>query len=559
MNPQQTPIPVLDDSDSAVHAEFKKPIEFFGNLIPHWIISNSGGSKVHFEFPTFKGFKDPQTRVTVESEQAMVDAWVMGINGSPPIRAWEIVPSEHGLVVLDLDTHGGDGFATLRELSNRSGIEVAESFYTLSPEHPCFEITSRDGIHLYFKWDGPTLPKGLLGKGIEILQDSVFVAGSKKYPDKPQTRLVGSYGEIPKVPQFLQDLFEFCLNEKESVEPEARSENWIQDFQKNNLGTNDVFEQARRIFPSRIESLFKTDGAYWKNANYHTLSPLRNDQHIGSFSVNEDGRWYDFATQESGDGISLVARWKNLSLLESAKFIIGEKTESHFLSDSEELAQEPQQRRTDLFPLVHISQMRVTKPNWLIDKFIESATLVGLFGESGSYKTFLALSMAMAVASGKDWYGHNTQQGAVLYLIGEGKDGFIRRINAWGKENAVDPKKIPFYSYSTDSVMDNQYSVQKLIDSIRESVSVSLRAIFVDTLARALGDAEENSSRDINRFANLCKRLKKALDALWSSSTTPDTVKPREPEVPLPSKHRWIMSIELIKMPRTALPWYAPR
>jgi hypothetical protein len=42
-------------------------------------------------------------------------------------------------------------------------------------------------------------------------------------------------------------------------------------------------------------------------------SPIREDKTIGSFSINEDtGEWYDFATAEGGDALTLYARIKGI-------------------------------------------------------------------------------------------------------------------------------------------------------------------------------------------------------------------------------------------------------
>lgn len=56
---------------------------------------------------------------------------------------------------------------------------------------------------------------------------------------------------------------------------------------------------------------------------YKALNPRRNDQRIGSFSINlETGRWADFACGEAGgDLISYVAYCKCMTQAEAARWL----------------------------------------------------------------------------------------------------------------------------------------------------------------------------------------------------------------------------------------------
>ena len=62
----------------------------------------------------------------------------------------------------------------------------------------------------------------------------------------------------------------------------------------------DIFALAREaVTRSLIESIFGCDDSRWEGDEYKTLSPLRADRHLGSFSIKENGHWYDFATGEA--------------------------------------------------------------------------------------------------------------------------------------------------------------------------------------------------------------------------------------------------------------------
>lgn len=84
-----------------------------------------------------------------------------------------------------------------------------------------------------------------------------------------------------------------------------------------------IFDQARKaLSTSTIEQLFSSPGAYWENGEYWTLSPLRSDNKVGSFSISEDGRWWDFADSRGGDIIDLLTEADNCSKKEAAEKIV---------------------------------------------------------------------------------------------------------------------------------------------------------------------------------------------------------------------------------------------
>jgi hypothetical protein len=58
-----------------------------------------------------------------------------------------------------------------------------------------------------------------------------------------------------------------------------------------------------------------------RGRRWHALNPLRNDHHIGSFSIDiATGRWADFATGDTGaDVINLYAYLRNIGQGDAAR------------------------------------------------------------------------------------------------------------------------------------------------------------------------------------------------------------------------------------------------
>jgi len=84
---------------------------------------------------------------------------------------------------------------------------------------------------------------------------------------------------------------------------------------------NSIFEHAHQsITRHTIELLFP--GGIWKGKEYFLLSPLRDDARIGSFSINEAGLFFDFASNDCGDFVDLVSRSRNVGKIEAAHLIL---------------------------------------------------------------------------------------------------------------------------------------------------------------------------------------------------------------------------------------------
>jgi hypothetical protein len=164
------------------------------------------------------------------------------------------------------------------------------------------------------------------------------------------------------------------------------------------------------------------------------------------------------------------------------------------------------------FRLLHIGEVvgDIRPPEYLIDGVIETETLGELFGDPGSCKTFVALSMLLCVASGRSWYGHAVKQGPVVYIVGEGRQGIARRLLAWGKYHGMDVSTLPFFISSMPAALTDPASAAEVAATIAEVTEQhgAPVAIAIDTLARNFGPGDENSTKDMGAFiSNLDRYL----------------------------------------------------
>lgn len=155
--------------------------------------------------------------------------------------------------------------------------------------------------------------------------------------------------------------------------------------------------------------------------------------------------------------------------------------------------------------------IKMPPPEWLIDPIMPEGGMVGLYGPPGAGKSFLAIDMAMSVATGRPWQGRPTQKGLVVYISAEGGAGIGKRVLAWLRHNNVEAKdaNIAFLIESLPMTEDSE-GVAILLKRLIEELEQKPALIVVDTLARCF-DGDENQQEDMNRFVAGVDLLRKEL------------------------------------------------
>lgn len=135
--------------------------------------------------------------------------------------------------------------------------------------------------------------------------------------------------------------------------------------------------------------------------------------------------------------------------------------------------------------------------NWLIENFLEKESIGMLFGEPGTYKSFLAMDLAFCVGSGIDWNDKPVVQGDVIYLAGEGFSGIQKRFRALEKKYKRAARNV-FISSKPAELIDRD-SVNEVLDLVKNNTS-NPALIIIDTMHRNFGSGDESSSRDFGIF-----------------------------------------------------------
>jgi hypothetical protein len=139
----------------------------------------------------------------------------------------------------------------------------------------------------------------------------------------------------------------------------------------------------------------------------------------------------------------------------------------------------------------------------VVDNLITVGDKSILGGESQSGKSFLAIHMAMCISTARPFFGNKIlTPGLVIYQAGEGGRGIKKRFRAWRQHFGVPGgKQVPLYILQSKvDIYSPEGDTSKLIEEVKGIsllYGMPVVALFIDTLAKASGVADENSGRDM--------------------------------------------------------------
>lgn len=151
----------------------------------------------------------------------------------------------------------------------------------------------------------------------------------------------------------------------------------------------------------------------------------------------------------------------------------------------------------------------VLSVGYLVKGWLSTSALSVLFGPSNAGKTFVALSIAMHVAAGVEWRGCKVTQGPVLYIAAEGGFGVLNRLAAF-KQVHPEMATAPFTLLPIGVDLHAREDA-KIIAALLRDRRPAL--IVVDTLARSIGEGDENTAKDTAMFVRNCDLMREQTGA----------------------------------------------
>lgn len=163
---------------------------------------------------------------------------------------------------------------------------------------------------------------------------------------------------------------------------------------------------------------------------------------------------------------------------------------------------------------------RPVNNDWILDPLLRRGELAFLYGAPKSGKTFLAVDMLMAVATGGNWCGQRYvghQPLNVVLAIGEGHHGLKGRIESalikWETTTAAIGDKlriVPIVPQLYPDAPNPQKNAERFIEAVMNS-PVRPDLVVIDTYARAILGADENSNKDASLILDTLQVIQESL------------------------------------------------
>lgn len=453
-----------------------------------------------FIFPCVPNDKVPATKEgwhIASNDPAQIQAWRQ-IN---PDFNWAIATGLSNLFVIDVDPAGLDWWEKLLERDPAVKSAVDRAFQVRTP---------RGGLHVYFRGEGPStasrIAEGIDTRGGIKRDDKIVSGGYVLLPGSKTDK--GHYSALPggsinPLPEAISKIVP--TRQKTDTlglakNPEAdkpRNVKWALDLLNNYVtsgrvsvegqgGNNLAFQVACSILDKAISPGMCFD-LLWGHWNPH-CSPPFDEWELETLIRNAA----EYGEDTEGGVKGFQANADAFSNFEGQEF---------------EPPAQPE-RRDRIMPL-HDYADNVQDPTWLIPGLLPAHGIGMLYGESGSFKSFLALDMALSLAFGiPGQWGAPPVKNDVLFFAGEGPVATAKkRWPAWMEHQNIEFRNDHRFFISSEVPLYTDSAAWECVKKDLAELKAKPALIIIDTVSRLITGLDENSAKDASMVTKFMEQL----------------------------------------------------
>ena len=168
-------------------------------------------------------------------------------------------------------------------------------------------------------------------------------------------------------------------------------------------------------------------------------------------------------------------------------------------------------RKHPFYPYDEDEQDTFEPPKMILADFLPAETLVMLYGQPGSYKSFLALDAGLRMASAMPfWDQQEGQRHEVVYVAGEGPRSIARLRRPSWREYYKIAAPIPFHLVKTMPHCAEIDQIDAFIEEIKAR-HLHPSVVVIDTLARFMLGMDENAVKEAQVAVHALERIRDKL------------------------------------------------
>ena len=432
----------------------------------------------------------PQRATTDEQEIRRMWTQHDPVLNTTTTRNYNIGVATQGLLVLDVDNKGDKrGSHTLAELDVMNG--VPDTFTVETPT---------GGLHLYFRpADEVANSAGRIGHGLDVRGMGGYVVGPGSTIDGKAYRvtkdvatqdapfwLESEAGAPPRRDKAARQVVDI-LDMKPAVDRATEMLTKAPVAIEGAGGDHHTFKVACAVKDAGVSELtaLQLMAEHWNPrcappwSDEQLAVKVANAYRYGKRAVGEGSPQADFQPVEQG---------------------------------SAEIPTEGPKQRSKLYWRRYSEIQPRLGETSLVQKLLGEGAMSVVYGQSNTGKTFFAMALAHAIATGQPFAGLKVTQGAVVYVAAEAGVSAENRVAAL--RQACEATDVPFALVPCPvDLLRGDGDTQPLMDLIRavEAELGKVRLVVIDTLSRAIAGGNENDSADMGA-------LVKHLDAVRNAS-----------------------------------------
>ncbi len=392
------------------------------------------------------------------------------------------------LVVVDLDTKGANGFATLRA----AGIDP-DAIETMQVRTPS------GGRHLYFTSDEPVRTLVAVAPGVDTRGEGGQVVAPGTVTDRGKYEVLKDLGFAP-LPAALRQLLAPAIAPNHVTMDARKRTEFVASEQAEDL---DGAEARCRRYLEALPDVPEGEGnatLYKRTAQIRDFGVTRDtalalmSEHVAekfasdldekeirktvrSAYDNAQSMWgrdalrpVDLSTGNGGEGLARGSRLVALGATQPEEIV---------------------QRQNAA----------------LVKGAIPRGTVGVIYGAPGAGKTFLALQLAWCIAQGRFWMGRRTRKAPVLYVALEGVDGLDLRAKLAEQQYGQHGGFLQRTARGADVILTQgaagDRGLAEVVAAAKELAELCgepVGLIVIDTLSRALAGQSENDADIVSAF-----------------------------------------------------------
>ncbi|MGB4065308.1 MAG: AAA family ATPase [Azonexus sp.] len=231
------------------------------------------------------------------------------------------------------------------------------------------------------------------------------------------------------------------------------------------------------------------------------------------------GLWMEWsATSDKFDPKDAAKKWDSFRPNHTGyQAVFAEAQRRSWLNPNSNSARAPISRPIDnarRFTLLSDGDLQRLPPQqWLVKRIIPDSGVGVIFGNSGTFKSFLTLDLLAHVANGQEWFKHRVRKAPAVYIPFEGQGGIPKRVQAWrlaisGRAGCDVSTQIAFITdrMNLREAADRDTLVATLIET-----GLAGGVLCIDTLAQAGQGIEENTSEGMGEMISVFQELQQRL------------------------------------------------